>query len=115
MNRITLLNLIKNGGATLNARGESVNFSRGYQVSKKDCYILEVGAVNKILKAVNKLLSGLQSCDFVGLWVENGLIYIDISERIERLSAAMVAGIARGQKSIFDWCMGRCIGLGVSR
>lgn len=68
MNRITLLNLIKNGGATLNARGESVNFSRGYQVSKKDCYILEVGAVNKILKAVNKLLSGLQSCDFVGLW-----------------------------------------------
>jgi len=27
----------------------------------------------------------------------------------------MVAGIARGQKSIFDWCMGRCIGLGVSR
>ena len=37
MNRITLLNLIENGGATLNARGESVNFSRGSQVSKDDC------------------------------------------------------------------------------
>lgn len=113
MKRIKLLNLINEGGATLNARGEAVSFSRGYQVSKKDCYILEVGKVNKILRAVNKLLSGLQSGDFVGLWVENGFIYIDISEHIERLSAAMVAGIERAQKSIFDWCMGRCIGLGV--
>lgn len=114
MNRITLLNLINEGGATLNAGGAAVSFARGYQVSKKDCFILEVGAVNKILRAVNKLLRGLQSGEFVGLWVENGLIYIDISERIERLSAAMVAGIERGQKSIFDWCMGRCIGLGVA-
>lgn len=111
MKKIQLLNIINEGGATLNASGEAVSFSRGYQVSKKDCYTLKVGNVPAILKAVNKLLNGLKAGEFVGLWVDCGLIYIDISERIDRLSVAIVAGVARNQKSIFDWCCNRCIGL----
>lgn len=106
-----LKNIIKNGGATLNSKGESVNFIRGYQVSKKDCYALTVKNVNKILTAVNSLLSSIKSGEFVGLWVDSGLIYIDVSERVERLSVAIVKGIERKQKSIFDWCLSRCIGL----
>lgn len=101
--------IIKNGGATLNNNGESVHFIRGYQVSKKDCYTLEVRNVNKILKAVNSLLDTITAGEFVGLWVDNGLIYIDVSECIERLSVALPLGIARKQKSIYDWCMNRCI------
>lgn len=106
-----LKNIIKNGGATLNKSGESVNFIRGYQVSKKDCYTLTVKNANKILHAVNGLLDTITAGEFVGLWVDNGLIYIDISERVERLSVAIVKGIERKQKSIFDWCLSRCIGL----
>lgn len=106
-----LENIIKNGGATLNSNGEIVNYNRGYQVSKKDCYTSEVRNANKILRAVNSLLGTITAGEFVGLWVDNGLIYIDVSEHVERLSVAIVKGIERKQKSIFDWCMGRCIGL----
>ena len=106
-----LQEIIKDGGATLNKNGASVNFNRGYQVSKKDCYTLNVGNVKKVLRAVNSLLSSIKSGEFVGLWVDSGLIYIDISERVERLSAAIMAGIERKQKSIFDWCLSRCISL----
>lgn len=106
-----LKNIIKNGGATLNSNGESVHFMRGYQVSKKDCYTLEVRNANKILRAINGLLDTITAGEFVGLWVNNGLIYIDISERVERLSVAIPLGVERKQKSIFDWCMNRCIGL----
>lgn len=111
MRKIDIEKIIKNGGATLNSNGVSVHFVRGYQVSKKDCYTLEVRNVNKILKAVNGLLSTITAGEFVGLWVDNGLIYIDISERVERLSVALPLGLARKQKSIFDWCLSRCIGL----
>lgn len=106
-----LQEIIKNGGATLNSNGENVHFVRGYQVSKKDCYTLEVRNVNKILKAVNGLLSTITAGEFVGLWVDCGKIYIDISERVERLSVALPLGLARKQKSIFDWCLSRCISL----
>lgn len=106
-----LKNIIKNGGATLNSKGESVNYNRGYQVSKKDCYTLTIKNIKKILTAVNSLLNSIKSGEFVGLWVDNGLIYIDVSERVERLSVAIIKGVERKQKSIFDWCLSRCIGL----
>ena len=111
MKKIDIEKSIKNGGATLNKSGESVQFNRGYQVSKKDCYTLKAENVNEVLTAVNSLLNSISAGEFVGLWVDSGLIYIDVSERVERLSAAMVAGIERKQKSIFDWCLSRCIGL----
>ena len=106
-----LQKIIENGGATLNSNGASVQFNRGYQVSKKDCYTLNIKNIKKILHAVNSLLNTVKPSEFVGLWVDSGLVYIDISERVERLSVAIVAGIERKQKSIFDWCLSRCIGL----
>lgn len=111
MTKQTLKSIIKNGGATLDKSGKAVDFSRGYQVSKRDCYTLNIENIGEILAAVNGLLSEIGAGEFVGLWVDSGLIYIDISERVERLSAAIVAGIERKQKSIFDWGLSRCISL----
>lgn len=111
MKKIKLLKIIENGGATLDKNGKAVDFSRGYQVSKRDCYTLNIENIGEILAAVNGLLAEIGAGEFVGLWVDSGLIYIDVSERVERLSAAIVAGIERKQKSIFDWCLSRCIGL----
>lgn len=108
-----LKKIIENGGATLNSNGASVQFERGYQVSKKDCYTLNVSNVRRVLRAVNSLLNSIESGEFVGLWVDSGLVYIDISERIPRLADALRLGIERKQKSIFDWCLSRCIGLEV--
>lgn len=111
MEKFDLVKIIENGGATLNKSGACVDFSRGYQVSKRDCYTLNAENINGILSAVNELLDTITAGEFVGLWVDNGLIYIDVSERVERLSAAISLGIERKQKSIFDWCLSRCIGL----
>ena len=43
----------------------------------------------------------------IDLYTNGETIYIIPNDEKRRA----VAGIARGQKSIFDWCMGRCIGL----
>ena len=102
--------IINNGGATLNSDGASVNFDRGYQVSKKDCYNLTVGNVRAVLRAVNSLLRSIAPGEFVGVWIDSGLAYIDISERIPRLADALRLGIERKQKSIFDWCTRLCFG-----
>lgn len=109
MKKIDIENIIRAGGATLNKDGASVKFERGYQVSKRDCYILNAENVNGILAAVNELLNSIAPAEFVGLWVDNGLIYIDISEHIDRLSVAIPLGVERKQKSIFDWRLSRRI------
>lgn len=109
MTQKTLLNIINNGGATLDKNGDSVNFKNGYQVSKKDYYILKVSNIKKILQAVNGLLKQVKKGDFVGLWVDDGKIYIDISEHIKGIKKALRVGKARQQKSIFNWSTGDCI------
>ena len=109
MTRFDFLNIIRAGGATLNSDGESVHYARGYQVSRKDCYTIDVEHVDMILRAVNSLLATIEPGEFVGVWIDDGKAYIDILERIDRLSDAMRAGIERKQHSIFDWCCNRCI------
>lgn len=109
MTRFEILSILRAGGATLNKDGESVHHTRGYQVSRKDCYTLDVNHVDEILQAVNGLLENIAPGEFVGVWVDDSKAYIDISERIDRLSDAMRAGIERKQKTIFDWCCNRCI------
>lgn len=106
---LNIAEVIRAGGATLNSNGEAVNFNNGYQVSKKDCYKLEVKNIDKITISVEKLLNGLKRGDFVGIWVDGGYIYIDISERIHNLKRALRVGKARKQISIFKWSDATCI------
>lgn len=100
MDKIDLVKIIQNGGATLDDSGRPVSFKRGYQVSKKDCYILNVRHTNKILKAVNGILNGLRPGEFCGLWVDGGRVYVDISERIPNRRAAGLT--KRGRFHVMD-------------
>lgn len=111
MKKIELLEILRAGGATLDGDGSPVHYERGYQVSSRDCYVLDVSNVGAILRAVNGLLRDGKAGDFVGVWVDGGRAYIDISEHVDRLSDAMRIGIERKQKSIYDWCCNRCIHL----
>lgn len=111
MKKNELLEILRDGGATLDGDGRPVHYSRGYQVSRRDCYALGVSNVDAILRAVNGLLRRSKAGDFVGVWVDGGRAYIDISERVDRLSDAMRIGIERRQRSIYDWCCNRCISL----
>lgn len=111
MNIKTLKQIIKNGGATIDARTQKqVNFKNGFQVSFKDCYILELAKLNEILNKTNKLLTENKNKNvFVGLWVENGFIYIDLSKTIKRKNYALMFGALKNQISIFDWSTKNCI------
>lgn len=108
MTKQTLKSIIKNGGATLDRNGCAVNFTTGYQVSRRDCYEITIANFNTIYKAIDELLHTIGADEFVGIWIDGGKAYIDISERIPRLYDAMRLGIERKQKSIFDWCTRLC-------
>lgn len=107
----TLKNIIKNGGATICTKTKKqVNFKNGYQVSFKDCYILNLAELQLILKSVNNLLKENQNKNnYVGLWCENGLIYIDLSQKINKKNYALIFGALKNQISIFDWSKKDCI------
>lgn len=105
----TLKNIINNGGATLNRKGEAVNFKAGYQVSRKDCYILDINSTKNILDAINELLNSIQANEYAGIWIEKGKAYIDISIKIDALDEALKVGNELKQKSIFDWNTKKCI------
>ena len=109
MDQKTLLQIIDNGGATLSKNGLQVNFLRGYQVSKKDGYQLKTKEFEKILRSVNYLLSRVNGDEFVGIWIDSGVAYIDISEHINSKKTALRVGRERAQISIFDWQNGDCI------
>lgn len=109
MKRIDLLKILQDGGATLDASGAAVSFRRGYQVSRKDCYTLNVRNVNKILRAVRSVLSDLKAGEFCGIWVDGGRVYVDISERISRKRDALKIGRERAQISVYDWRTGAAI------
>lgn len=109
MKRIDLLKILKDGGATLDASGAAVSFRRGYQVSRKDCYTLNVRNVNKILRAVRSVLASLTAGEYCGIWVDGGRVYVDISERITRKRDALKIGRERAQISVFDWRTGAAI------
>jgi hypothetical protein len=108
-NIINIKEIINAGGATLSPDGEPVQLKSGYQVSKKDCYILKIKYLNKIYKCINKALKGLKRGEFLGLWVDAGAVYIDISERVKSLKKAIAYGKSRKQKSIYEWRTGACL------
>lgn len=105
----TLKNIISKGGATLNSQGRAVNFGKGFQVSKKDCYTLNINNTAKILNAINELLNTIKADEFAGIWIEEGKAYIDISIKIDSLSQALQLGRELKQISIFDWNTKKCI------
>lgn len=109
MDKITLSDIIRNGGATLNYNGEPVQYNSGYQVSVKDCYQLNISNVNDIINAINSLLTTAKNGDFVGLWVDGNDIYIDLSTRLPNRAEALYWGKMLNQKSIYDWATGVCL------
>lgn len=103
--------IVKQGGATLDKNGDAVSFRDGFQVSKKDCYKINAESLNEIKKAIKTVLKriGHESGLFCGVWVDSGLVYIDISERIKSRKKAVNVGKARHQISVYSWRTGDCV------
>ena len=109
MKKQTLFNIIKKGGATLNYKGRQVSYATGYQVSLKDLYIIDLKNIDKILEAINSELAKIKKNACLGLWVDEGKMYIDLSARVELFPLAYRLGVKNSQLSIFDWSTKKCI------
>ena len=111
MKNITLatINSIKrNGGATINKYGVRVSMKSGYQVSKQDLLIIPVGSLNKLIlkELIRKLV---KRGDYLGVWIDDGKAYVDISCRIATKSKAMEMGRELNQLSVLRWRDCECL------
>lgn len=104
----TIKSIKRNGGATINKYGERVSMKSGYQVSKRDLHIIPVDELDKlIIKEAMKLLE----CrgEYLGVWIDNGSAYIDISVRISTKREAMTRGRELNQLSVLRWSNCECL------
>lgn len=95
----------KNGGSTTSILTGKMNPEIGFMCSLKDCAIISISQFNtssieEIIRDNKELLS--QKNIYLGTWVDNNKVYIDISENIANIEKARAAGIARKQLAIFD-------------
>jgi hypothetical protein len=104
----TIKSIKRNGGATINKYGERVTMKTGYQVSKEDLLIIPVDELNKLVlkELIKKLIS---RGEYLGVWIDNGNVYIDISCRIATKSKAMEMGRELNQLSVLRWRDMECL------
>ena len=105
---LTLSSILKNKGATINADGEAIAFRTGFQVSKCDLAIIPVYRLRKyqIIEALNLI----NDDEYLGIWIDKGKAYIDISERISNYKHALKVGKDRKQLSVWAWKKAIAIG-----
>ena len=105
MNNELIKEIIKNGGSTLTKDLNKAELKKGYMVSlegaesqvKKDDYKAIIKAIEEkqeIIKDTSKL--------YIGLWVDNGMMYIDISINIDDKIEALEFGKKNKQLAIYD-------------
>lgn len=98
----TIKSIKRNGGATIAKSGERVSMKSGYQVSKRDLYIIDECELTKnlLIDALELLTS---RAEYVGVWIDGGNAYIDISCRVATKKDAMTMVRELNQLSILRW------------
>jgi hypothetical protein len=102
---MTIENIIDNQGATLTKTLRKSSLKSGYMVSLKGYEIIikasqetrlfyEIGRANTRAEVLNN--------SYVGVWIENGLAYIDVSINIKELNKAITFGKDNEQLAIYD-------------
>ena len=89
----TINKLANNDGLTLKA-GKPISYKTGWQVATEG---VEVRTAREALNAV-KAYGG--NC---GIWLANGIYYVDKSRRVNTKAEALHIGREHNQISIFGW------------
>ena len=89
----TLRKIENNGGLTLK-NGRPITHKTGYQVATEGVTATDITEVRALIKKYNG------NC---GLWLENGVWYIDKSHRVSTKKEALRIGRECNQISIFKW------------
>lgn len=107
--KATVNSILRNGGATFNNNNERVTLKSGYQVSKCDLLIISVDELNKDL-IKHLILTNLNSRgEYLGLWIDDGKVFIDVSCRVATKRDAMQMGRELNQISILKWATMECL------
>ena len=89
----TLRKIENNGGLTLK-NGKPIYYKNGWQVATEGVEVTDINQVRAVIKAYGG------NC---GLWLENGIWYIDKSHRVNTKREAMEIGRACNQISVLKW------------
>lgn len=89
----TLKKIENNGGLTLK-NGKIISYKTGYQVATEGVTTTNIYEVRALVKGYDG------NC---GLWLEDGVWYIDKSHREPTKKKALEVGRAHNQISIFVW------------
>ena len=89
----TIRKIAENGGLTLK-NGKVITYKSGWQVADHG---IEAKSAEEAIKAI-KAMGG--NC---GIWLENGIYYIDHSFRVNTKREAMAIGRAHNQISVLCW------------
>lgn len=89
----TLRKITNNGGLTLKA-GKPITYKSGWQVATEGMETTDIKEAMKMIKAFGG------NC---GIWLENGIYYIDKSKRVDTKREAMEIGRACQQISVLRW------------
>ena len=116
MNANKFIQLLKdNSGVSYNMVTKEYNPNKGFFVSLPNLETkvdLESLNVNDIATFINKHRILLQDkTKFVGGWVDNNIVYLDISEQIENKREALERGYKHNQLAIYDANLGQVIDL----
>ena len=110
---ITLNEVLKNEGATITTYKEKANLESGYMVSydKSETVVSMIFLKNDIngemlfQELLNSYIARVKRLGehlFVGVWIDNGKAYFDISKNIESKSQAISFGKLNNQLAIYD-------------
>jgi len=97
--------IIENGGATYNlAMGDTAH--SGYMVSKKGFemkFLPETDVKQAVIRFMEAHGFELYEVEnFIGAWIDNGVLYMDISNNFEKRSEAIREGYRNEQIAIYD-------------
>lgn len=116
MNANKFIQLLKdNSGVSYNMITKEYNPNKGFFVSLPNLETkisLNSLSVNDIATFINKHRTLLQDeTKFVGGWIDNNIVYLDISEQIENKREALERGYKHNQLAIYDANKGEVIDL----
>ena len=116
MNVNKFIQLLKNNsGVSYNMITKEYNPNKGFFVSLPNLETkvsLQSLSVDDIVTFINKHRSLLQDkTKFVGGWIDNNIVYLDISEQIENKREALERGYKHNQLAIYDANLGQVIDL----
>ena len=100
---MNLKEIVQCGGATLTKELKALKKESGFMVSKIGCEkTFTFDNLEDLEKEVINYRNKLKNNEYIGLWVDNNIIYLDISKYYTTKDKAIKSGIKNKQLAIYD-------------